>query len=352
MKRAQVRVNSKTYPLQKYQIEKQIPSTDLEMLFRNIQTRNEYLTRFYDLSLDVSPETAHFQFPPMKNGHFNNNQHPTCKNLIRNLHFRDILQKTKPGIENSVTYMDMLLDLYQRNIIDYKLLTPSARHYMRNGRLGSVFSSYYFRASIMNPFLVYSLQESLLKGARIFTPTLGWTSYCYGFFESSMTKEYVGVDVISSVCEKTKRFAAAHSPEIATTIYCQPSESLAKTRAFRNRYAQHFDVVFFSPPYYRLEMYAGEKQSTREYTTYPEWLDKYWRATVELCHHVLRKGGRMCYILSGYGIDNKEFDLVKDMNEIAREYFTLKRIQPMHNKDVHVTKHKETAEKIILFVKE
>jgi len=354
-KKAQVKVNKTFYPLSVYQKEKKIPLKDVKLLFENIQKRNEYLTRFYNLSLSVVPENLHFQKEtPMKNKHFNNNQRPLCKNLIRNLHYRDILQKTKSGLD-SITYMDMLFDLYKKNIIDYKLLTPSARYYMNQGRLGSVFSSYYFRASIMNPFLVYSIQESLLKGTHIFTPTLGWTSYCYGFLESPTVKEYVGVDVIQSVCEKTRLFAKAHSPNVKTTIFCQPSESLARSAAFRRHYANHFDVVFFSPPYYRLELYAGNEQSTAEYPSYEEWLDKYWKTTIELCFHVLQKGGRLCYILSGYGSLNKdntlEYDLLTDMNKITSQYFLLQNIQPMNNKDVYVSKHKPTAEKIMLFIK-
>jgi len=220
---------------------------------------------------------------------------------------------------------------------------------MNNGRLGSVFSSYYFRASIMNPYLVYSLNKSVLKGTRIFTPTLGWSSYCYGFLECPEVIEYVGTDVISSVCEKTRELATQYH-DAKTTIYCKPSEDLFKSKPFMQKYREHFDVVFFSPPYYQLEMYKGAEQSTARYKTYEEWLEKYWEVTIQLCHHVLEKGGKMCYILSGYGPDN-QFDLLTDMNKIAKKYFHLKSTQPMYNKNVHVTSHRETAEKIMVFIK-
>jgi len=39
------------------------------------------------------------------------------------------------------------------------------------------------------------------------------------------------------------------------------------------------------------------------------------------------------------------------MNRITKKYFKLQSSQPMHNKDVHSTNHKETAEKIMVFVK-
>ena len=125
---------------------------------------------------------------------------------------------------------------------------------------------------------------------------------------------------------------------------------------FSAKYKNYFDVVFFSPPYYRLEMYAGKNQSTSKYTSYQEWLENYWRKTMLLCYHVLKPGGKMCYILSGYGSENTNggrYDLLKDMNGIARVVF--KNVAPqqlnMYNKNVHVTAHRETAEKIVIFLK-
>jgi len=100
-------------------------------------------------------------------------------------------------------------------------------------------------------------------------------------------------------------------------------------------------------------MYPGENQSTEQYKSYEEWLEKYWHQTIQLCHHVLEKGGRMCYILSGYGSENtkEQYDLLGDMNKISKKYFDLKATLQMHNKDVHSTSHKETNEKIMVFVK-
>ena len=304
--KAQVRVGDKLHPLDEYIKIKKIHKNDIKTLFHLIQNRDDYLIRFYNMSLRVQPSNyvIHNQVSPMKSKAMNNNEYPLFKNFIRNLHMLDILQNTKSGIENIPTYMDVLKDLYLKNIIDYKILTPSSLHYMNEGRLGSVFSSYYFRASIMNPYLVYSLNHSLLKGTKIFTPTLGWTSYCYGFLECPSVVEYVGTDVISSVCKKTAQCAKHHSPNVDVKIYCKPSEQLFKSKVFMDNYKNHFDVVFFSPPYYRLELYDGENQSTSKYDTYEKWLDKYWSTTIQLCQHVLQPRGRLCYILSGYGSEN------------------------------------------------
>uniref|UniRef100_A0A6C0B291 DNA methylase N-4/N-6 domain-containing protein n=1 Tax=viral metagenome TaxID=1070528 RepID=A0A6C0B291_9ZZZZ len=352
LRKATVRTSAGLVPLKEYMARRQIDKEKIKTLFENIKNRNEYLTRFYNLSLRIDPEFLTIQTPPMKNKHMNNNESINYKVLIRNMHYKGILQDTKSGIEGVPTYIDVLKDLYLHSIIDYKLLTPSASDYIAKGRIGSVFSSFYFRASIMNPYLVYSLNHSVLKGTKIFTPTLGWTSYCFGFLQCPYVTEYVGTDVIKDVCTKTQEYANMYKDK-KTTIFCEPSENLAKSAQFRKKYREHFDVVFFSPPYYRLELYKGAEQSTNKYTSYEEWLEGYWEKTIELCHHVLEPGGRMCYILSGYGSDNtkEQYDLLGDMNRITKKYFKLQSSQPMHNKDVHSTNHKETAEKIMVFVK-
>lgn len=340
-------------PLKQYISNKSITKEDVRELYKNIIKRNEYLSRFYNLSLRIQESNVTIDIPPMKSQHMNNNQDIVYKNLIRNIHYKDILQNTKSGMENTKTFLDVLNDLYIEHKVDYKLLTPSAIHYIKEGRIGSVFSSYYFRASIMNPYLVYSLNLSVLKGTRIFTPTLGWSSYMHGFLECDSVTEYVGTDVIPSVCEKTKELAKILHSDKKTTIYCKPSENLAKSEQFLNKYKEHFDVVFFSPPYYKLEIYEGGKQSTEQYKTYEEWLEKYWEKTMQLCYHVLSNGGKICYILSGYGSENtiESYDLIKDMNTIAKKYFKFKSMQPMYNKNVHVTKHKDASEKIIILEK-
>jgi tRNA1(Val) A37 N6-methylase TrmN6 len=95
---------------------------------------------------------------------------------------------------------------------------------------------------------------------------------------------------------------------------------------FQNKY-NYFDLVFFSPPYYKMELYPGDKQSTSKYNNYDTWLKIYWEKTIQLCLHVLSPGSKMCYILSGYGSKNTKFYiyLIDDMNKIAEKYFTLKK---------------------------
>jgi hypothetical protein len=365
IKTAHVRSDKKIVSLEAYQKARGITRENLKMIYDHILNKEDYLTRFYKISLDpckitqVNRSKCSLSSPdisildaPMPRANLNNNAKVQYKNVIRNLHIRDILQRTKSGWSGLPSFLDVLLDLYKRNIIDYKILTPSALHYIKGGRIGSVFSSFYFRASIMNPYLVFSLNENVLQGTRIFTPTLGWSSYAYGFAESPRTLEYVGCDVIPGVCQKTANLLELY-PRIKTDFYCQPSETLSTNKSFMTKYKNHFDIVFFSPPYYELEMYPGENQSTSTYKNYNEWLVGYWAKTIDICHYVLQKGGKLCYILSSGGGENTSADILKDMNDITKKRFQWKTTLPMYNKNVHVTasSHRETAEKIVIFMK-
>ena len=350
---ATVVVGNNKHKLFEYIKAKSIHMEDIKLLLENIKNRKEYLTRFYNMSLRVNTENSKIDgnIKPMNGDHMDNNTGVIYKNIIRNIHYQDILQNTSSGLENIPTFMNILNDLYKKSIIDYKILTPSSLFYMKNRRLGSVFSSYYFRASIMNPYLVYSLNKTVLKGTRIFTPTLGWSSYAFGFLECPEVKEYVGTDVITKVCDKTEKLGLRYKAEMK--IYCQPSEDLYKSKRFLNKYREHFDVVFFSPPYYRLELYNSGEQSTTRYKTYKEWLEKYWEQTIMLANEVLMKNGKLCYILSGYGSQNvkEEYDLLHDMNTITKKYFKVGLQIPMLNKNVHSTKHRETGEQIMIYIK-
>tara|TARA_Y100000816_G_scaffold292317_1_gene286972 strand:- start:3854 stop:4960 length:1107 start_codon:yes stop_codon:yes gene_type:complete len=343
---AKVKSGNNLKPLLEHIKIHKLKKKDIYTLFNNIQNNEKYLTTYFNKSL--KPYNLSIEHEPMTV--YNNNSQVQYKNIIRNMFFKQLMENTETVVNNIDSYGNMIDNLYNKQIIDYKLLTPSALHYIKEGRIGSVFSSYYFRASILNPYLVYSLQETILKGSKIFTPTLGWGSYCYGFMESDKVKHYVGTDVIKNVCGKITTFASNKYPSKKSDIYCKPSESLLLSINFLRLYKSYFDTIFFSPPYYDLEKYEGKEQSINNYKTYEEWLEKYWHQTIKLCHHVMCKGGKICYIISNYKRGEQYMDLVSDLNKITKKYFTLVKIIPMKNKNVYVNKT-GNEEQIVIFKK-
>lgn len=328
-------------PLKTYIRDKKVKAAVVRKIYDFIIHKDEYLERFYNMSLRPVPDVTATQPEPMPIKRLNNNTNPTYKNIIRNLHYLSILKKTESGVKGLPTYMNVLLDLLTKFIIDYKILTPAAGEYILKGRMGSVLSSFYFRASIMNPYLVYSIARAY-RPARVFTPTLGWSSYLYGFLWAGV-EEYVGTDVIKSVCIKTEKLAALVNPAARVNIYNEPSEVLVNSAAFRRKYKNHFDMIFFSPPYYEYEKYEGSNQSTVEYKTYDEWLKGYWEQTVRGCASLLVPGGRMIYITSGY----ENYEITKDVNRITKQFLKPEEVIAIGNKEILSS----VTEEMSIFVK-
>ena len=194
--------NEKLIPLKEYIKDKTVNKNDLKMIYEHIQNRNEYLSRFFKTSLEFTEphEKPMINIKPMSATKLNNNQEIKYKNIIRNMFWLEILKQTKSGFNNVPTFLKVLEDLYLHQIIDYKILTPSAIFYIKEGHIASVFSSFYFRASIMNPYFVFSLAKTVLFSSpvnsshrkyNIFTPTMGWGSYLYGFAETGQIARYV-----------------------------------------------------------------------------------------------------------------------------------------------------------------
>ena len=348
---AKVRVHNNLFTLIEYAQRKNLTQEQLQIIYDfSVTNKITYLNSFFQKSLHI-PSNLNLQKDWKKWSSLKpntqipgNNENMKYKNIIRNLHYIEILQKTTTSIDNLRPYLVVLKELFNKNIIDYKLLTPSGIDLIKKHNFGSVMSGFYFRASIMNPFFIYGLSQKYFPKGSVFTPTLGWSSYAYAFCQNPNITEYVGVDVIPSVCSKTRAMCRKfHKPD---NIYCKPSETLLLNKTFMKKYQNHFDIIFFSPPYYDLEEYSGKNQSTNMYKTYPEWLEEYWHNTIKLCQHVLSKQGKMCYIISGF---NKNTQMISDMNVITKKYFKLGKSIPMKNSNVKITKHKTPNEMIFLW---
>jgi len=138
-------------------------------------------------------------------------------------------------------------------------------------------------------------------------------------------------------------------------LYCCPSEELDARYNFSDKYKEHFDTVFLSPPYYRLELYPGEDQSTEQYQSYEEWLEKYWEATVALSQRVLQKDGYFVFVIVDFYQDLElgKLMIANDLSRIAGEYFELnqeKTIKWSSSKMLHANEKSESGSTERMFI--
>ena len=306
-----------------------------------VLNKNTYLTNFYNKSLKVADADKY----PLC---LNNNKYIQYKNIVRNLYYKEILQETDTIQPNLKSFLNVIIDMYKNYILDYKLLTPSVIKLIQKKALSNVLSGLYFRSSIMNPIVPYSLSTHIGYKFKVLTPTLGWSSYLIGMMKNKNLEEYVGIDVINKVCNNTKKLA--NKNKIKNDIYCKPSEDLYKDKIFMKNYKKYFDFIFFSPPYFQLELYKGKNQSTNRYKDYESWLEKYWRETVKLCYHTIKKDKLLIYIVSGYNDKKKYINLEKDMNNVLiEEGFRYIKTIKMTGSNVGFTSHRKSDEKIFIF---
>jgi hypothetical protein len=345
VKKLRIKKGNGTILLVKDIKEKKIPAKFYKILYKIIVTgKTSYLTNLYNRNLKIKDTVSPLPLC------VDNKKFTEHKNVVRSLYYKEIMQETGTSQPNLRPYLDVLIDLIKHHILDYKLLTPTGIDMIQKNQISSLLSGFYFRASIMNPIVPYSLSKLYDYKFKVLTPTLGWSSYLLGMLNNEYLDTYIGIDVIKKVCSNTKKIADKH--KIQNDIYCQPSEDLYHNSKFMTKYKSDIDFIFFSPPYYQLELYKGAEQSTSRYKTYEEWLDKYWRTTMKLCYHCLKNNKVMMYIISGYNDKNQYVNLEKDMNGITKEVgFTYIKSVKMGGSNVGFTKHRTSNELIFIFSK-
>jgi len=302
-----------------------------------IEFKNNYLNTFYQRSLQAK---KYIYKSPMDIDKLYNSKHRKYKGIVRNMYFQDILKNTATELNNLRPFLEVIDDLFKHWVIDYKLVCPSTIQYFKKNVFGALLSSFYFRASIMNPYLCYSIFNHYVERNewKLFTPTLGWSSYLLGAVQHNQLIQYTGIDVLESVCEKTRKLCYHYN--IPNEIICKKSELVAQDKDFWDKHAGCYDIVFFSPPYYKLELYEDKMN---DYTSFENWVDTYWKPTIDLCWHVLKEGGKLMFIISLYGkYKNRLCDLLDYVGEIEQSI-------PIYNNVCRVNKNTDNHEFLYIF---
>ena len=184
------------------------------------------------------------------------------------------------------------------------------------------------KASIFAPEGYLGIVEQILKAKNILIPAGSWASPAVVHASSQNIERMTVIDVIPKVLEDSEYiFNKLQETDLfndGTKIFdtiCCPSQHILSRHPDLIKKGS-YDTVFFSPPYYDVELYEGGEQSWKEYSTYQEWLDGYWRGTLELCVHALKSGGKFAFAIMNYKDKTAKFvNISEDMRDIASEYF-------------------------------
>lgn len=311
------------------------------------------------------------------------------RKIVRNINYLDILHYTQ--VTNTckckTSFWQSLINVYNKLELEDRFFAPSSIGlFLREKKVHDqiqtnynnffyLFQQYQPKASILNPYTVNWILKNLYSGTKIFTPVLSWVSYIVAFMHSDW-EHYVGVDVMSGVCDRTRYIFDYYQNQLKLSLsqqsmskigkkeidrlnkkhidlYCQPSESLLYDSKFINQYHNYFDGILLCPPYFNMEIYPEGQQSIDLYPNYQEWLTKYWEDTVALCHIVLAQGKRFGFIINNYvSLKKEEYPLIQDLNMIALKYFKLvgaynllNRVSPLR------VNHKKRTEMLFLYEK-
>lgn len=226
-----------------------------------------------------------------------------------------------------------------------------------------MYQAYQPKASIFNPYSIKYIFDMLTRrisggnsdGLKLFSPVLSWGSYMLAYIFSPQFSYYLGVDVMQSVCEKTKFLADTYleSPYRKAEVVCCPSEKLAdRYPQLVGRHRETFDLAIVCPPYYDMEIYHEGEQSL-QWGDYPSWLEGYWHNTVQLMYLLLKRGGRVALIANDYrSLKGESYDLTGDLTAIMDRYFTYECRYLLHNRTSPLRSNKkDRTERLFIYRK-
>jgi hypothetical protein len=326
-----------------------------EILIRN---RKKYLSLFYEAYFQFKdPDTMKWKGINLlsdKDGLkvVSLQKNDPSRRLIRNLFYMELLHLTSVTntVKSHVSFWEALDNMYNKLQLEDRFFAPSSIDlFLRDkgtkrerdsgireinyNNLFYLLQAYQPKASIFNPYSIKWIMDNIIdhylgyKGKRIFTPVLSWGSYMAAFMHSDY-EEYVGVDVMPSVCDKVEFLADWYREKSKyahkkTKIYCQPSETMLTDQQFLGQYTGYFDSILICPPYYDMEIYHEGPQSIELYPDYNQWLQMYWGQTVNMCSKVIKPGGIFAMIANDYAtLDGDTYPLVQDLGDRVQKYFT------------------------------
>jgi len=256
------------------------------------------------------------------------NNVPNNTRLLRNINLPSILDCTQ---DNGNSIKNIYKNTLEYGFNPIFLTVPSVIKDVIKNDLNSLIPTLKTQAgtvSIFSTNTYFSLLKYTQKyvnntevNTKVLIPTASW---CSPIIAGRYTKykEIHILDVqkeVLNVCEDLYEYTYNDffDEDLYTLkTFCNPSETMSTV------VDDDYDLIFFCPPYYDLEVYGGsEEQSTTLYKSYEEWLRGYWEETVKESYKVLKEKGVFSFTI-GNIIKNKSMG--KDLLEIAKQYFIYK----------------------------
>lgn len=168
------------------------------------------------------------------------------------------------------------------------------------------------RARVANfrPTVARALMATLMPGGG------SLLDFCAGYggrllAAASLKTRYVGIDAARAQCVGLRRMNAFLNAG-AEIVHGCAEEVLPGFERGR------FDVVFSSPPYFRLERYSDERsQSFRRYPEYRKWITGFLEPVIQQSFTVLRRGGYLALNVS----NTQHYEIAEDAHQVARRIF-------------------------------
>lgn len=145
----------------------------------------------------------------------------------------------------------------------------------------------------------------------IYDPCAGWGDRMLAAL--SMNMDYIATDTNEELVNRLNKlgddYNSVNGVQLKHNVICQPAEQ------FIPELENKVGLAFTSPPYFDLEVYKGDKTSTKLYNEYDLWKQQFLRKMLDNSYKYIINGGYICINIK----NSKEHKLYDDTVEILKE---------------------------------
>lgn len=184
---------------------------------------------------------------------------------------------------------------------------------VNNNTLRAALSMGKYIASQFRPSAAKYIYDNFSGNGRVLDFSAGWGDRLAGFYASSNTVKYVGIDpnkpVFDIYREQSEKYKEWSGLSKETVFINSPAEDVVLN--------EEFDLIFTSPPYFDLERYSKDSsQSWIKYKTLEDWLNKFLFKTIEnFWNNNLKADGHLIINISDVYCHHKIQQICDPMND-------------------------------------